>query len=111
MGGSVELAELSTNELEQLERTIAEERMRRIEQAAQYDQENQAARAYHEQVPAEKVDGFAVWVKPLAPIMGYPTGSVVHHKGDLWKNDKDWVNMTEPGTEESTWTLAEDVVL
>lgn len=111
MGELVNLATVSSQDLSLLEEEIRAERVRRIREAEQFQAENTASRMYHEQMPSEKVDGFPVWVQPLAPIMGYWSGAIVHHSEELWMNDLDRVNMEEPGTEDSGWSPAGGVAV
>ena len=111
MGVERDLEQLETAELDALERRIAEERSRREQYAKDQAQDNLVARAYHSQVVPDKVDGIPVWIKPFAKIAAYPSGYVVHHAGEAWQNDRDEVNTTEPGAEDSTWTRAGSVVV
>jgi hypothetical protein len=104
----MDLEHLTSDELAALEASLIAERQRRIEVEQLNEKANTLSLVYHQQVPAETQQGLPVWVKPLAPVMGYYSGAVVFHRDQGWQNDQPGVNMTEPGAEESTWTSFED---
>lgn len=99
---------LSDQELSALERGIQGERKAREQREQEDARNNQVARLYHEQVPCEMSNGAAVWQRPAAPVMAYPSGFMVWHNGVGWINNQPGVNMTEPGAEGHTWTTWEE---
>lgn len=108
MDAGTDLEDLTPEELEALEQQLAQERKRREDLAKALEEANTLSLKYHQQAPKEYHDNIPIWDRPLVPLMGYPPGSYVWHNEQGWHTTTPEVNMTEPGTPDSTWTSFEE---
>lgn len=105
------LKDLPSEEFEELKRQVEEEAARREAETQAYRKLEAASNLFHAQLSAEVHRGVPVWTPPVpgVTISGYPEGSTVWHEDQAWRNNRQCLEMLEPGDPESSWVPLEEL--
>lgn len=105
------LKDLPGEEFEELKRQVEEEASRREAEVQAYRKLEAASNLFHAQLSAEVYRGVPVWTPPVpgVTISGYPEGATVWHEDQAWRNNRQCLEMLEPGDPESSWVPLEEL--
>lgn len=105
------LKDLPGDEFEELKRQVEEESARREAEVQAYRKLEAASNLFHAQLSAEVYRGVPVWTPPVpgVTISGYPEGYTVWHEDQAWRNNRQCLEMLEPGDPESSWVPLEEL--